>query len=108
MCLYTGEVGVRRGSAADRLMTSASDADNDDDDDARRLSRSQSTSHLTQTSALSASDAAAAAAAAADDDDDVDLVSIQTALRRFSKQLITAEMQRVSRVCRADLACSFD
>ena len=105
MCLYTGEVGVRRGSAADRLMTSASDADNDDDDDARRLSRSQSTSHLTHTSAMSASDAAAAAA---DDDDDVDLVSIQTALRRFSKQLITAEMQRVSRVCRADLACSFD
>ena len=53
--------------------------------DAGRLLRSQSTSHLTR---CTDTDAAA--------ETDVDLVSIQTALRRFLKQLITAQMHRVS------------
>jgi len=68
-----------------------------------RVSRSQSSSplrHLTRTAFVTAAASAAAAGGGGVTSSswrmDVDLVSIQTALRRFSKQLITAEIDRVS------------
>jgi len=62
----------------------------------RRLPRSHSTSPpITAAAATTTSTAAAAAAAGVVE---VDLVSLQTALRRFTNQLIAAESQRVSKL----------
>jgi len=95
-------VGERSGSA-DRLTSSDHGAGHDAHDG--RVSRSQSTSPrlLTRTDPPPAVVVAAAAAGGGDGGltsssvGDVDVVSIQAALRRFSKRLIAAEMKRVSR-----------
>jgi len=94
-------VGERSGSA-DRLTSSDHVAGHDAHDG--HVSRSQSTSPRLLT--RSDPPPVAVVAAAADGGDggltsssvgDVDVVSIQAALRRFSKRLIAAEMKRVSR-----------
>ena len=62
----------------------------------RRLPRSHSTSPPITAAATTTTSTAAAAAAAGVVE--VDLVSLQTALRRFTNQLIAAESQRVSKL----------
>jgi len=66
----------------------------------RRLPRSHSTSPPITAAATTTTStaAAAAAAAAAVGVVEVDLVFLQTALRRFTNQLIAAESQRVSKL----------
>jgi len=64
----------------------------------RRLPRSHSTSPPITAAATTTTTTSAAAAAAAVGVVEVDLVSLQTALRRFTHQLIAAESQRVSKL----------
>ena len=64
----------------------------------RRLPRSHSTSPPITAAATTTTSTAAAAAAAAVGVVEVDLVFLQTALRRFTNQLIAAESQRVSKL----------
>ena len=61
----------------------------------RRLPRSHSTSPPITAAATTTTSTAAAAAVGVVE---VDLVSLQTALRRFTNQLIAAESQRVSKL----------